>query len=328
VSVRDRIRRELHRRRPCVGVILLYHRIASPPRDTWSLSVGPDNFAEHLDVLRSAFAPVPLGDIARRRRRAGPRTPVAVTFDDGYRDNLSVALPILDRYDVPATMFVVTPGQPDFWWDELESLVLDTPADRGVLRIDTPDGPLHLDPGRAPDDDGERGIRAPTTPPPAQHQSHMTAWRALRRMSDDARTNAMDAIRDWAGRPARAVTRMNADEVARLAAHPLADVGGHTSTHPVLAGLSTAAQQDEVHGNARALGAITGRAPTAFSYPFGRPGDYDRQSREAVRSAGFRLACCNHGDGVTPWNDPFDLPRIYVHDVGGAELERRLARWR
>jgi peptidoglycan/xylan/chitin deacetylase (PgdA/CDA1 family) len=110
------------------GMILLYHRVCESPLDPWQLSVTPRHFAQHLEVIRRKWRPMPLGPLVRALRE-GQRLEraVAVTFDDGYADNLLAAKPLLERYDIPATVFVATgclEGGWGFWWDELESLLL------------------------------------------------------------------------------------------------------------------------------------------------------------------------------------------------------------
>src|SRR4029077_8826074 len=110
------------------AIILLYHRVADPPSDPQLLCVTPKHFAEHLEVLRKQGYPTCLQELgcSLRDRKKLPRG-VAVTFDDGYVDNLINAKRILQRYDVPATVFVTTgyvDQQRDFWWDELEKLLL------------------------------------------------------------------------------------------------------------------------------------------------------------------------------------------------------------
>ena len=89
------------------GLIFLYHRIASTPTDPWSLNVTPDHFAEHLQVLESYGDPVSLPQLLERfQDRDTSDRMIAVTFDDGYPDNLHTAKPLLERFAVPATVFV------------------------------------------------------------------------------------------------------------------------------------------------------------------------------------------------------------------------------
>jgi len=101
------------------GVVLLYHRVAEKTVDTWCMAVAPVSFAEHVEMIASRFRAGRVEDVL-----AGAAE-VAVTFDDGYRDNLYAAKPVLERRDVPATVFVVSgcvgTGR-DFWWDVLERI--------------------------------------------------------------------------------------------------------------------------------------------------------------------------------------------------------------
>ncbi|MDP3731154.1 MAG: polysaccharide deacetylase family protein [bacterium] len=110
--------------------IILYHRIANPENDPHLLSVSPENLYLQLKFLKENFSIVPLVQIVRwiRGRKLKNKT-VAITFDDGYADNLHHALPILKELNIPATVFVtagnIVSGK-SFYWD------VETPeADRG-----------------------------------------------------------------------------------------------------------------------------------------------------------------------------------------------------
>src|SRR5436190_558012 len=102
----------------------MYHRVAEVERDRHQLCVRPDRFEAQVAWLAERVDVVPLERALQPA--ASPR--VVVTFDDGYADNATVAAPILERHGVPATMFVVSGvvgSQADFWWDELERLVME-----------------------------------------------------------------------------------------------------------------------------------------------------------------------------------------------------------
>src|SRR5689334_25421583 len=103
----------------------MYHRIDGSRRDPWQLSVSPENFAEHVEVLAASGRPLlEFGAMveAMRADRLPPRS-IAVTFDDGYADNALTAVPLLEAGGVPATFFVVVDAvdsERELWWDELE----------------------------------------------------------------------------------------------------------------------------------------------------------------------------------------------------------------
>ncbi len=107
------------------GLILLYHRVAVAESDPHALCISPAHFEEHLALLSGRARVVPLAEIVTRlRERRSVRGLVAITFDDGYADNLTTALPLLERYAAPATFFVVS-GRIPFWWDRMAALPLD-----------------------------------------------------------------------------------------------------------------------------------------------------------------------------------------------------------
>ncbi|MGL4543414.1 MAG: polysaccharide deacetylase family protein, partial [Polymorphobacter sp.] len=128
------------------GLVLMYHRIAVPGADPWDLAVSPANFAAHLEVMRRHGQCVSLGEFAARIAAADrPRRMIAVTFDDGYRDNLLAGLPALAAHDVPATIFVVsstTGAGRDFWWDALARVFLTMPDLPAELSLEVA-GTLH-----------------------------------------------------------------------------------------------------------------------------------------------------------------------------------------
>src|SRR5688572_16739692 len=101
----------------------MYHRVCELDADPQLLCVKPDSFVGQLRHLVSVADVVPLSEIRTTRSRRA----VAVTFDDGYADNLDPAARCLASFSVPATVFVATGligGRLEFWWDRLEALLL------------------------------------------------------------------------------------------------------------------------------------------------------------------------------------------------------------
>src|SRR5262245_38761050 len=110
------------------ALILMYHRVTELPNDPYLLAVTPKHFAEQLEVIRRYGVPMRLLQFVEVLRAGHiPNRAVVVTFDDGYADNLYQAKPLLARYEIPATIFVTAGqvgSQREFWWDELDRLLL------------------------------------------------------------------------------------------------------------------------------------------------------------------------------------------------------------
>src|ERR1044071_4847840 len=119
---------KLRERLAARGLVLMYHRIAEPDLDPWGLRVSPEHFAEHLEIINKYFHPLRMNDLLGQLLCGKvPNRSIVVTFDDGYVDNLQRAKPLLERYDMPATIFLVTETileERNFWWDELEWALL------------------------------------------------------------------------------------------------------------------------------------------------------------------------------------------------------------
>ncbi|NJM08921.1 polysaccharide deacetylase family protein [Candidatus Gracilibacteria bacterium] len=112
--------------------ILMYHYIREVDEDAdpigYRLSVRPDRFEEQLQWLRAeGYTALRMSDLfaCLRGQRACPPRPVALTFDDGYEDQALNALPLLERYQIPATFYIVSGfvGKPGYMsWQQLETL--------------------------------------------------------------------------------------------------------------------------------------------------------------------------------------------------------------
>jgi peptidoglycan/xylan/chitin deacetylase (PgdA/CDA1 family) len=324
-------------------LILLYHRVrTSPCFDPYVLGVTPEHFAEHLEVLQRQARPMHLRQLVRALRDGSlPRRAVVVTFDDGYADNLHHAKPLLERFDFPATVFVTTGyiGQAhEFWWDELERLVLQPGNLPETLQLEIDGRCYRWELGEAT---SYREVEfqlhrdwhyGKETEPSLRHRLFRSLYRTLSPLPDLSRRKALDALRDWAkaepiARPThRALTP---DEVVNLARGGLIEVGAHTVTHPVLGSLPVAVQRDEIQGSRAQLEELLGTTVGSFAYPYGSRArsDYTAETVAIVREAGFSCACSNFAEPVRQGADPFQLSRAGVRDWDGDELAGRLENW-
>jgi peptidoglycan/xylan/chitin deacetylase (PgdA/CDA1 family) len=294
------------------SAVLLYHRVATLPRDVHRLAVTPETFRSQLATLTRGWAVVPLGDLVPAA--AGGRPPqgrIALTFDDGYLDNLDVVLPILEEFAAPATFFLTTAAldRPRrYWWDVLEAAVLDNPRLGRELSLDIDGGarvlPVHDDAARR-----------------ATHDTLYGMIQARGPASRDALVDQLAALvpDDRFDRMARPLL---IDEVRRVARHPLIEIGAHTVHHLAL---STAAPDDlfrDVFESRSALERAIGRPVRHFAYPYGA---LSAAAVRTVEAAGFEAAVTCEERPLRRREHPLRVPRVATCEESGVSLGSRLA---
>jgi peptidoglycan/xylan/chitin deacetylase (PgdA/CDA1 family) len=266
------------------------HRVS----DSTDGGVGPD--------ARNTIAPSALAAWldARKGRRAlrcadltdGATRPTGflLSFDDGYRDNLTEALPVLEARDVPVLIFVTT----GFVGGEAE------PAEDVIARLVTIRHPLRAARGReydCSDDEARRRsyeeIRRRIKACGVAERDRRLA--ELRRLNDDPGAPEGRRFLCW-------------EELRQLDRHPLVTIGAHSHTHPLLTRATRAEAEREIRESQTALVRELGHPVTAFAYPYG---GHDRRVRRAVARAGFGLAFTTEPRPLRPRSlrRPLRLPR-------------------
>jgi peptidoglycan/xylan/chitin deacetylase (PgdA/CDA1 family) len=294
-------------------LILCYHRVAEGVEDPFHLCVRPDNFAAHLEEMLRSREPCTLADVSVPSRR--PK--VVVTFDDGYRDNLTNALPIAESKGVPITVFVtsgVLGSHKGLWWDRLGTLLRSRPPHvrEIVLPVAGQNVRLAL---------GPSGTRADLD----------SVRRHLLPLPVTEIEQALDAVSEqWqvGSAPPHDAGTLTREDLRQLAAGDNVTIGAHTADHVRLRDRSAREQQDTVAGSREQLEQSIGRAVSHFAYPFGGRDDFDDRSVEAVRAAGFDTACTTIPGTARSSTDPFRLPRRLVMDWGRPRFRVQLQRWK
>jgi peptidoglycan/xylan/chitin deacetylase (PgdA/CDA1 family) len=284
-----------------LAVALLYHRVADVEHDPLRLAVSPANFASQIDALRDRI-------VALEQLASGdfPDGAVAITFDDGYADNL----PALRGIGVPVTVFISTGHVEEgrtFWWDELVRLLHTARATKPLtvaLGDDTRTWPARDQTGR---ELARRGLHA---------------WLQVRSRADIEA--ALDQVRAWADAPAAADPRpLTLDELRELSTH--VTIGAHGRSHLSLAWLSDAAARAEMARSRDDLADWLGTTPSAFSYPFGIPArDVSDQTIATARACGFECAVVNDDRAVGRAVDALAIPRAVARNIDGATVTSQL----
>jgi peptidoglycan/xylan/chitin deacetylase (PgdA/CDA1 family) len=293
----------VRRFRPWNGVVgLNYHRVGNDwdsPYDHGVWSASAESFDAQIAWLKKRFdliCPRDLPDALRSKRGRY----ILITFDDGYRDNYELALPVLRRHGVPATFFITT-GYLDTgrlsWWDEVAWMIRTSPRTQ-----------LDLSPWQA-----ER-IVFQTANRGHAVQSVLKLYKPLCR---SAKLDFLDELsrRTESGRIPPDVARdlwMTWDMVREMHRAGM-EIGGHTVNHPMLANLERAEQSKEIEGSVARIAEEVGRRPRSFSYPNGGRRDFNEDTRACLTEAAIEFAFSYYGGYRTfaDW-DPLDIRRLSV----------------
>jgi peptidoglycan/xylan/chitin deacetylase (PgdA/CDA1 family) len=319
------------------AVILMYHRIAESNIDPWRLCVTPENFAAQLMVLQKYYRPVSLNQLVRGHQDGRiPDRSVVVTFDDGYADNLNLAKPLLEKYQIPATIFISMShiGKArELWWDELEQLLLRPGKLPAKLTLNINQQIYDWDLGSAVDyspqayQQDRLSCQAWTAPPGSRLFFYYSIWQVLLPCLAAQRERVLDEIAIWtntASKFRQTHRTLDREEVRDLGRGELVEIGAHTLTHPLLSAHDRTLQWTEIHNSKLELEALLARPVTSFSYPFG---DRSTDSIKLATAAGFNCACSTQPDVVWQRSNCFDLPRCSVENWSGREFADRLAGW-
>ena len=238
VSVAER----LPGRRPR-AVVLVYHRIGERSLDPWHLMIDPEIFAGQIETLAHDWTPISLSELVEGvGRRQLPERAVAVTFDDGYADNLEVAAPILLEHGIPTTLFVaaelIDAGGPP-WWEELAALLLEPARLPTTLTLSSGNGNQWSIPPVAAD---EPGAAASTQPWEARPVTRLRAfyevWLALRQLDGPTGEAALEEIAKWADAPCPSGrVLLTWEQLGEFAALLGLELGAHTLRQSRLAQL-------------------------------------------------------------------------------------------
>lgn len=285
------------------AVILMYHSVAEGESRAY---IDPRNhvpaevFAEQMGFLSGHRSVVALSELVGmlERGESPAAGTVAVTFDDGYLDNLTTAAPILHRYGLPATLFLAT-GYVDRadpqWVDQAYTLFERRSAD-GISWMD---------------DCGERSFDL--TSPGGRQEAYRAVCKSLLTASARKRNNMLMMLRH-ALKPTEQPPRltMTWDDVrALISEYPGWEIGGHTAEHLDLTNASAEQAESEFSLCRDRIREQTGRAPGLFSFPYGRTSP---ALRRMAAESGFHAACGGAGADavIRRTTDAYALPRVAV----------------
>lgn len=287
--------RALKKRQEASARILYYHRVNNDG-DPFFPAITTALFEQEIRHLARHYNVVSLSDLLNHLEDGSPERTLAVTFDDGYQDNYENAFPVLQRYGVPATIFLTTgslDSRQPLWFEQLAGALKKTSLEYLDLEIDIP-----------------RRFWTRTTA--ERLAANGAIFSFLRRMPDDQRKDWLDIILRGLGAPDADKNRygkmLTWDQVRYMKTGGI-DFGGHSVTHPFIARLMPEQVAWEAGECKRRIEDELQCPVEHFAYPNGREEDFGKWNKDAIRSAGYRSAV------TTIWGlnyrstDPMELRR-------------------
>jgi len=285
--------------------VLIFHRVLPQPDPIFPGEVDAAAFDAICGWMKAWCNVLPMDQAAQRLQdRTLPSRAAAITFDDGYADNRTVAQPILARHGLQSTFFIAT----DFldggrMWNDtvIESVRLCTQAQLDLSSLAKPDGSGHL---------GQYDIGTYAQ----KREAIQAIIGQIKYLPIVQRKALTEQIAACAGvRPPNDLM-MTSQQVRELRQAGM-QIGAHTRTHPILAKLGADAARGEIAESRLYLEDLLGERVGLFAYPNGKPGtDYMPESVEIVRDLGFDAAVSTTWGAARTGTDPFQIPRFTPWD--------------
>ncbi len=290
-------------------LVLTYHRVLEE-YDPIIDDIDAVQFTQQMETLSEFFNVLSLEE-GLSQVQSGEISPgaVCITFDDGYRDNHDVALPILKALNLPATFFIATGylGNGMMWND----VVIESVRKTLFSQLDLTEFSLGIKSLSSMQDKCElvgQLISMWRNKPLAERN------KLAMRLKQIAKAEFNERI------------MMTEDEVIELSKAGM-EIGGHTLNHPVLTSTTLQDARKDIEQGKQQLEEIIHKPLKFFAYPSGRFGkDYDKDHVNIVKNAGFLAAVSTNDGVVTNVSETFELPRVSIDHASKLKFFASLTR--
>ena len=300
-SASQNIKGYIYRKQP---IILTYHNVLTNEHDfTVSCHINPDLFEQHIKYLSNNFMCASLTKLLNNQRENDfqPYT-VAVTFDDGFFSNLSVALPILEHYNVPATVFVTTSfiNRKILNWPEILYAALSLSSNTSI---------------------NYNGKTLSLVTSAEKHSVYQCITKSFKLYSLEKCTEIINQLLNklsvtkniiYSSYLYNEIRMLSWEELQILNNSDIITIGSHTVDHSRLAKCSTHDAKTNIADSKQILEKKLGTI-NYFAYPYGgRQTDYTDEHVAMVKNVGYKAAYSCDSRPLLPEDNIFDLPRSLI----------------
>ena len=280
------------------GAILVYHRVVKDEELEEDLELGLtvscSSFEKHIKEIKSKYKICSMDEFVKNLKKKTNEFMVAITFDDGYKDNLYQALPILTKHEVPASIYVTTRflnQEVDIWWYELGEVI----QNKKEINFEYQGKKFNF----LLDNKKQKFLA---------YQNLMKLFKSLK---IDAQSELIEKITNTKKRKNYSDICLNSEEILMLEKNPLITINSHGHNHQNLKILNDEEVKYEITKSLEVLENLINRKVKHFAYPFGGKDQVSAREYNIIEDMNFDSAVIGSVYPIKNCNF-FSLPRIYV----------------
>ena len=276
--------------------ILNYHRICSDSehiKKKDELTVSVSKFKQQLNFLKKNYHFVSLDNFIKFEK--SKKKNISITFDDGYKDNLTYALPVLKELDIPATIYIVTKflkGEFDIWWYELKDYISESSED---LKFNFEKNKYNF------------SIRSESEKIKCFNRLNDI----IQKLNKKEQYNFLKELTNSSLRKQYKNILLSKEDLSTLISNPLITLGAHSHNHLSLRNLSKEECVEEIKKSKQTLEELMKCKVNHFSYPYGGKNDVGEREFEIVKELGFDSAVVTSVGKISK-KKIFNLPRVHM----------------
>mgnify|MGYP003302868882 CR=1 FL=1 len=283
-------------------LVLCYHKVCDLDRDWNGIATSLDTFSNQMEYIYKTYGFASSNELVNTKQDKR----VVLTFDDGFEDNYTNVLPIIQAYGIPALFFIATETihtQRETWCNELIRIILEGYEYPNCFLFG---------------ENGEMKLFQTETV-----EQRITLYHYIRNimlgLNAEKRNDIFDLLKTWAGTdryPARTTHRMmSVEQIRDLSSKEGISIGCHTVTHPSLGLLTDEQQRYEILQSQNTLEEIIGKKVDQFAYPFGGINDYNITTMNILESLNFKRAYSTTFKRKSKLDSVFEIPRVCINEM-------------